>query len=88
MSDIPGLDTAAMVMTSLCLNIVLMKLLAKRDLVSTEELAQAIDGATLMIEVMSPEVGPRQNIHRMLKDILAMIEGRSAPHPPDDETLL
>ena len=87
-SDIPGLDTAAMAMTSLCLNIVLMKLLAKHNLVTTEELAQAIDGATLMIEEMSPDVGPRQNIHCMLKDILAMVEGRREPPPPPDETTL
>lgn len=79
MSDIPGLDAAAMAMTSLCLNIVLMKLLAKRNLVPAEELAQAIDDATLMIEEMSPDVGPRHNIHRMLKDILAMVERRPLP---------
>ncbi len=76
MRDIPGLDTPAMAMTALCLNVVVLKLLVRCNFVRKEELAQAIDGATLLIEEMSPEVEPRQNIHFMLQDILAIVEGR------------
>jgi hypothetical protein len=70
---LPGAGIAAV-----ALNLLVVRLLIEKGALSKQDMTDALDGATLLVQELSPDIPLRQSVHEILQGILSMIADRGA----------